>query len=442
LSQLVATSSAPIVKHRRKRILLMNVFFPPQAIGGATRVVSDLVSGLQAIYGDEYELAVLCGNEQDVPTCQLAAYSWHGVAVWSISAPHRPFMDWLHEDPALAPLVDQVLSAFAPDLVHVHCIQRLTLTSLRCVQSRGIPYVVTVHDAWWISDHQFLMDYNDRLCMPGSTEEYETASNPHDRSASGARRLALRQVLLHAAAVTAVSASFAKLYQDAGIPVITIANGVPQLPPLQPEKAHENVVRVGHIGGATHHKGFFLLKQAISRGRYDKVRVFALDHALSPGEFRRERWGCSDVTVMGRVEQERVGWLYGQFDVLAAPSLWPESFGLVAREAAFYGKWVVASDRGAIGEDIVPNRNGWLIDVGDVSDLTQTLDTLQADPERYTCPPLQPRKLRSQSDMVVDVCGLYRRLLGAQRDSRASVTAARSVPSVPMEASGETAAIH
>lgn len=48
-------------------------------------------------------------------------------------------------------------------------------------------------------------------------------------------------------------------------------------------------------------------------------------------------------------------------DVLFAPSLWPESFGLVTREAAACGCWVVASDLGGIGEDIVESKTGYLI---------------------------------------------------------------------------------
>ncbi len=49
-------------------------------------------------------------------------------------------------------------------------------------------------------------------------------------------------------------------------------------------------------------------------------------------------------------------------DVLFAPSMWPESYGLVTREAAACGCWVVASDLGGIGEDVIEGKTGLRIE--------------------------------------------------------------------------------
>ncbi len=78
-----------------------------------------------------------------------------------------------------------------------------------------------------------------------------------------------------------------------------------------------------------------------------------VDHAHDGDYLREEVWGTTPVRIIGRVAQERICDLYADLDVLLAPSLWPESFGLVTREARTAGLWVVASDRGAIGEEIV-----------------------------------------------------------------------------------------
>ena len=43
---------------------------------------------------------------------------------------------------------------------------------------------------------------------------------------------------------------------------------------------------------------------------------------------------------------------YAEQDVLIAPSIWPESFGLVTREALSAGLWVIASDAGALAVPI------------------------------------------------------------------------------------------
>ena len=398
---------------RRPRILLANVFFPPQAIGGATRVIRDQAAELLTRYADRYDVGVLCGNDEAAQPYSTQAYEWRGAPVWSIGCPMREHMDWIAFDPAMAPPINAVLDQFQPDLVHAHCIQRLTATMLEQVAVRGIPYVVTAHDAWWISDHQFLTDATNRLKMPWDSETFEAAGNPHTRSASWSRRLQLRRMLDGAAAVMVVSQAFANIYQRAGIArALAVPNGLPDLPPLEPSAAAPGRVRLAHLGGVMAHKGYFLLRKALERGRYRNLDLLVLDHTLAAGEDRRERWGSTPVTVSGRVAQERIGALYGSFDVLCAPSLWPESFGLVAREALHYGRWVIASNLGAMGEDVEPGRTGWLLDVAKAGALEAILSEIDADPARYAQPAPLRKLARTVADQVSDVVAVYERVLG------------------------------
>ena len=396
-------------------MLVVNVFFPPQAIGGATRVVTDQISELSAKYSKKFEVGVLCGNDEDGPSYHIEAYSWNGVPVWSVSTPKREHMDWIHDDPQTAPLIQQVIASFRPDLVHIHCIQRLTLSVVKEVAAFGVPYVVTVHDGWWISDHQFFMDKACRLQMPWKLEQHKTSGNPHERGASATRKLALRAALAGANSIVAVSESFAKLYKRAGIQnVDCLPNGLSLLPPLEvAASSSPYIVRVGHIGGAVHHKGYFLLKQVLMEGAYDRVEALVCDHSMPPGSSRQEQWGASNVTVIGRIDQSRIGWLYGQFDVLAAPSLWPESYGLVAREALAYGRWVIASNLGAIAEDVVPGKSGWIIDVSSTKGMRRVIQDLQANPERYKRSPAV-RRLRTATEMARDVANLWSQVLAGQ----------------------------
>ena len=159
------------------------------------------------------------------------------------------------------------------------------------------------------------------------------------------------------------------------------------------------------------HKGYFLLRQALERGRYQNLDLLVMDHALPPGEVQHARWGATPVLITGRVPQEAVGALYGRFDVLCAPSLWPESFGLVAREAQHYGRWVIASALGAIGEDVTPGQNGWVVDVSGPEGLAAVLAQIDADPARYSqAPKLRPLG-RTVAQQVAEVVEVYARIL-------------------------------
>ena len=94
----------------------------------------------------------------------------------------------------------------------------------------------------------------------------------------------------------------------------------------------------------------------------DNMEFLVVDHSKEEGFEAKDTWGKVPVRFIGRVSQEKMVDLYRQIDVLFAPSTWPESFGLVTREAAACGCWVVASKLGGLSEDVVNNVNGNVID--------------------------------------------------------------------------------
>jgi glycosyltransferase involved in cell wall biosynthesis len=405
--------AAPHHEQARKRILVVHVVFPPQATGGATRVVSDQVQILAEQHGEHCELAVFCANAEEVAPYQLERYTWNGVAVYAVGVVYRPHMDWIPFDENIGAVFDRVLDHFVPDLVHFHCIQRLTCAVVERAAERGLPFVVTVHDAWWISDHQFLLDGLNTLRLPWEPEACGGRANPHTHIESSARKLRLALCLRKARAVIAVSDTFADLYRQAGIDKVTaIPNGVPRLPPLIPSEPPPGKLRLGHIGGPAYHKGYFLLQDTLARGQFDALEVLAVDLTWEAGEERFEQWGLSTARIIGPVPQDRIGWLYGQFDVLVAPSLWPESFGLVVREALAYGRWVIVSDRGAMAEAVTHGRNGFVVDVSTPDGLAQTLALLQNDVACYRRPPEVTFAARTVLEQVTEVFALYHSILG------------------------------
>ena len=59
--------------------------------------------------------------------------------------------------------------------------------------------------------------------------------------------------------------------------------------------------------------------------------------------------------------------------MLVAPSIWPESYGLVTREALSAGLWVIASDIGALAEPLLEGTNGNKFAAGDAKALAELL---------------------------------------------------------------------
>ncbi|WP_413701737.1 glycosyltransferase [Psychromonas sp. KJ10-10] len=171
---LVAQIDSLLVKpvKNKKKLALVNVFFPPQAIGGATRVVSDNFDILQQQYGDEYELVVFTSDDRCTTPYELTSYQHQGVTVYRSTILYRENMDWHAQDPKMYELFEQFIELEQPDVVHFHCVQRLTASVIEATKDNKIPYIITAHDAWWISDHQFLVDADDNVYPDGHPDMF------------------------------------------------------------------------------------------------------------------------------------------------------------------------------------------------------------------------------------------------------------------------------
>ena len=407
------SASAPAVP-RKLRLLVVNVFFPPQTIGGATRVVRDNVDHLLDHAGNRFEIAAAASDEWALPAGASRVDSYRGLPVFRIATPLAPGMDWRPYDPETGAVFDGVLERFAPDLVHFHCVQRLSASVVDAARARRIPHLVTVHDGWWLSDYQFLLD-GDGLARPPSGDPLRGRPPPGiDRLASLARRRRLAATLGGANRVVAVSETFAALYRAAGIAgTIAVPNGVPPLVPAPRVPNPDGRVRLGHLGGRSTHKGATLVEAVLRAGRFARLHLTIVDLAYGPEYRRDEVWGATPVTVIGRRPEAAMPALYAGLDVLLAPSLWPESFGLVAREARSLGLWVVASDRGAMAEDVTEGEDGFVIDVATPAPLAAVLAALDADPARFTRSPPPGRPARTAADQGADLIDLYAAILGS-----------------------------
>ena len=200
---------------RKMRILICNVFFAPQSHGGATRVVEDNIEQLIDRYGDEFEISIL-STYKGLRTGALKVHNHRGRPVYRIGTPVENNMDWRPFNDAILPAFHRVLEVARPDMVHFHCVQRLTASIVEETLRAEIPYIVTVHDAWWISDHQFLVDPDNSLVVVDEPFDTKLPSGV-TRLESLQRLQRLKSLLNSSAATLVVSSSFTDLYRRAGV---------------------------------------------------------------------------------------------------------------------------------------------------------------------------------------------------------------------------------
>jgi len=388
----------------RRRLMVVNVYYPPQTIGGATRVVVDNIAALRAQYGDAYDIDVVATLEGGITPLETACHAIDGVRVWTITAPAQPEGDMTARDTRMADVFERLVERLRPDLIHFHCIQRLTAAAVDVARYRNIPYVITLHDGWWISPNQFIIDDHDKA------EYYDYRQQ--DRPGFPARAQMLARPLRGAARLLAVSEPFAALHRACGLDnVETVENGVSDLPACARRPSASGRVRLAHIGGASRHKGYHLVRNALLAHDYQNLELLVIDHALAPGDRREDIWGTTPVTFLPKVAQSKVTGLYRDIDILLAPSIWPESYGLVTREAMACGVWVIASDQGAIGADVVEGVNGHRVAVDSYAGLAQALWQVDRAPARYLGPPGAAPAPRPVRDQVAALHALYSRIL-------------------------------
>jgi glycosyltransferase involved in cell wall biosynthesis/Tfp pilus assembly protein PilF len=393
-------------------VVIVNVFYPPQAIGGATRVVHDNVRHLSEFHGDRFNLEVFTTGYGGWDDYKLSTYAQDGVRVVSLHRAPDPRAEVAIEDERTAAIFGAYLDEVRPALIHFHCIQKLTASIVTAAAERRIPYLVTAHDAWWISSHQFAVDDKGHAMLYNFSDPLSVVAIAG--SEAYRRMQSLRAPLFGAAKVLGVSEKFAELYRTCGVPnVEAIANGVSDLVTPERAPAKDGRVRIGFLGGMHRIKGYHLIRYAFLSTVFSNLRLTMIDNSLAPGDTRFDTWNGTPVEFTAKVPEAHVNRLYARIDVLLAPSIWPESYGLVTREARHFGCWVVASDQGSIGDEIKENVNGHVIDVSNAKALITVLRRIDKDPHTYLRSPPNSPPARKAVEQTDDLAKLYGEVIAA-----------------------------
>lgn len=369
------------------RVLTANIFFAPQSFGGATIVAEQLAMRLAA--RDDTELAVFTSwGEPTAAAHALHRFEGKGVPCFGVKLPSGGERELDHDNPGIAQAFREVLAAFRPDVVHLHSIQGLGATIALACRDAGIPYVITVHDAWWLCERQFMVRADGQYCFQQRIDLSVCAACVPDLRFTTRRRDMLREVLDGASLLLAPSAFQRGLYVSNGLPgprVVVNRNGV-RVPAAAPVRRIDRPLRFGFVGGIGPLKGSGLILAAFRDLPQTEYELVIVDNTLNLG-FSSVR--PEEVEVPGTVRivpaytQDTMDAFFAGIDVLLFPSQGKESFGLTVREALARNVWVIVTDSGGTAEDVVEGENGNIIPMGpDHAPLREAIAALLADPAR------------------------------------------------------------
>jgi glycosyltransferase involved in cell wall biosynthesis len=371
--------------------------YPPQYVGGTELYTQSLAQQWTARGHTSH---VLSRRSQEGSGCEKRPEG--DVTVWEawdgLATPPRRFLATFG-DTALSDAAKRVLDEIAPDLIHVEHLMGWPAALLKAIKARAIPYVVTLHDYWWVcANAQLLTNYSSQICS--GPEAYVNCARcalarsgaPHLWPAilplSGLlawRSRLLREVLLEARSIIAPS-HFVRTWYAAQEPALgnkiqVIPHGIAH-PGAKNTRVASSPVRFVYLGGLSWQKGVHIVVEAFQGLEGEAELWIAGDESFDPRYVRLLHDKATPaVRFLGPLAHDKIWELLAQTDAVVVPSLWYETFSLVTREAFAAGVPAIVSDLGALAEAVQEGVDGLRVPAGDVAAWRVALQRVIREPD-------------------------------------------------------------
>lgn len=399
------------------RILLVTHRFPPDGVGGVERHVERLATELRSA-GEE--VSVLTRTPKRFP--RQARLEYLNGAERIVGAGVR-VDNFLVGARRTENLFAEHIQELDPDVVHIHHLIGISPRVIEIAHEHGVAVAWSLHDYWSFCPLVHLVKRSGVRCA-GPDGGAECARTCFSGQRDSFRRWSLRYryfstLLRIADRVVVPSASLAArvraMQPDAGVEVIPLGTDVPRDPPGHGQR--EQKLRVGYVGSVVPHKGLRTLARSLALVPAE-VDCFIAGR-VDDGSFRKELSGLAAGRIRwhGEFGPAELDSILGRLDVLIAPSLVPEVFPLVPREALSRGVPVIGAAVPGIDDVVQDGRNGLLVTPGDAESLAAAIGRVATDPAllESLAAGASATPMTTWDDHLASVRAMYRRISGVTR---------------------------
>ena len=413
------------------RIVQLVNGLPPEALGGTETYAAALAKEL-ARQGHAVSVFARCAHPQQ-PEYMLETTTVEQVEITRVNNTLRESGSFAqtYRNDTLAARFGELLDRFAPDIVHVQHLMYLSTTCVDEAVRRAIPVVMTLHDYWLICQRGRFLKPDLSVC-PGQTAVGCAQCFSHVLTPGLSRlhrllkpllkrdswlRTRLRRLNAARTAARSVSpaaqdqirtrmAHIRELCESVSLFLAPsrflrqqfVAFGIPEerivfhecglqtahLRAVAPPPKKERLT-FGYIGVVDPVKGVDLLVEAFQSLPQADLRIYGGEAAygLYPNErrFRSQLASSPHIRYMGRYDNQELGRILADIDVVVVPSIWYENAPLVIREAFLARTPVITADFGGMREWVRDGVDGLLFQARDVADLRRQIARCITEPD-------------------------------------------------------------
>lgn len=402
------------------KILLVSNGYPPYEKGGTETYTQTIARALS----HKHNVVVFARKwDYNAPEYKISKFSDQKVKVITVvnNIVFPPDFSQSYVNNKIDQIFAGLLSEFKPDLIHFQHLLGLSINLPTIAAKNKIPFLFTAHDYWYIcpcirsghrADAQCVLDYKAkypakltatffavpktlRALIPTSLKREAkvflsrmiVGKTPNKKTAKiliETRSKKFKSILKKGRYIITPSEFVKKKYLGFGLPrtkIVVLPHGVS--PVGIKVRRLNNVVHFAYLGTFYEFKGLEVLVRAFANVNFAKAKLTIYsDYKVNPSFFRtiKKIAGKLPIKFAGGYSHDNLALILKDIDVVVVPSIVPESFNLVVREAQSAGIPVIASKIGALPEVIKNGDNGFLFEPGNISELTRIINKITANP--------------------------------------------------------------
>jgi glycosyltransferase involved in cell wall biosynthesis len=379
------------------RILHLVHQYPPDHVGGVEQYTQATAAALC-----ERGHTVGVGYRQDAPGAGWTERADGAVQIYPIwdgvRTPAQRFAATFGAR-RLSEGLAAVLDRFQPDLVHIQHLMGLPLALRQMLTRRRLPYVITLHDYWWVCVNANLRTNYDQSNCAGPRRHLNCTRCVLARAGSWPAwplapavwagltwRAGQAQQWLHGARLLLAPSPFVRTWHlQQGAPAArcqVLALGVTPPPTVSPSSAGaSHALRFLYLGSIAPIKGVHVIVEAL-RGVSGPAELWIAGDATADPAYTAHLQALAGdgVRFLGRLDRAAVWQVLADCDLVLAPSLVPETFCMVNHEAFAAGKPVFAARIGALATNVTDGQDGRLLEAGNVAAWRAAMQAVVDDP--------------------------------------------------------------